>query len=257
MTTLSQVAKAYALLLAVLFTSGAHGQRAHLPQVSLPDEIVVYGPQDIVVNGRARKCRPIAGDPLSKVNLSSSLLSQPLQQSVVRILGQGRHVLVPDDNPMTGPDVWQRAGRGLGQYVYHVMAQDRPICIGADAPDFGTFAQLRRVIDAKPFWGKRIRFTAWVATSSAWLVNFWLSAARRLERIVNGGNTNNKPWGGDHGWTPVMIEIGPVNPKSEYISYGFLLRGAGDVWVYKPELSVVSENDPLRRTDDVSVFGNE
>ena len=78
MATRSQVAKAYALLLGVLFTSGAQGQRAHLPEVSLPDEIVVYGPQDIVVNGRARKCRPIAGDPLSKVNLSSSLLGSGL-----------------------------------------------------------------------------------------------------------------------------------------------------------------------------------
>lgn len=155
MTTLSQVAKAYALLLAVLFTSGAHGQRAHLPEVSLPDEIVVYGPQDIVVNGRARKCRPIAGDPLSKVNLSSSLLSQPLQQSVVRILGQGRHVLVPDDNPMTGPDVWQRAGRGLGQYVYHVMAQDRPICIGADAPDFWNLCTIASCHRRQTFLGEK------------------------------------------------------------------------------------------------------
>jgi hypothetical protein len=54
-----------------------------------------------------------------------------------------------------------------------------------------------------------------------------------------------------------MIEIGPIKAKSDYISYGFLLRGAGDVWVYKPELSIVSERDPLRRAGDVSVFGQK
>ena len=29
------------------------------------------------------------------------------------------------------------------------------------------------------------------------------------------------------------------------------------IWVYRPELSVVSENDPFLRTDDVSVLGHE
>lgn len=257
MARLCKAAKVGTALMASIFASATHSQRVAPPQVELPDDIVVTGTRDIVVNGQARKCRPINGDPLSRVNASVSLLNDPLQQSVVKSLGQGRFELTPDDNPITGHDVWQRAGRGVGQYVFHVTSQSRPICIGSDDPGRKTFAQLRRVLDAKPFWGKRLRFTAWVTTSNASMVNFWLASARRPERISNGGNTNNRPWGGSHGWTPIMIEIGPIKVKSDYISYGFLLRGAGDVWVYKPELSIVSESDPLRRAGDVSVFGQK
>jgi hypothetical protein len=257
MATLSLVPKLSTLLSASLCAAAADSQSALLPEGSRLDDIVVNGTRDIVVNGRARKCRPRLGDPLGSINLPSSLLREPLQQSVVKTLGPGRYELTPDDDPVTGPDIWQRAGRGLSQYVFHVTSMEGPICIGANAPDRKTFAQLRRIVDAKPFRGKRVRFTAWVATNSALMVNFWLASARRPERISSGGNTNNRPWGGHHGWTPIMIEIGPVKSTSDYISYGFLLRGAGDVWVYKPEFSVVSESDPLRRTGDISVFGEE
>jgi hypothetical protein len=257
MATLSSLAKSGTFLFASLCAAAADSQRARLPEGSRLEDIVVTGTRDIVVNGRTRKCRPPPGDPLGRINLPSSLLSEPFQQSVVKTFGPGQYELTPDDDPVTGPDVWQRAGRGLSQYVFHVASLDHAICIGADAPDRKTFAQLRRIVSAKPFWGKRVRFTAWVATNNAAMVNFWLASARRPERISSGGNTNNRPWGGHHGWTPILIEIGPVKSTSDYISYGFLLRGAGDVWVYKPEFSTVSEDDPLRRTGDVSVFGGK
>ena len=255
MARLCQILLASTIAIVPLGSGEAQDARSSSAQAGDPNDVVVVGIRDIVVNGKARRCNPVAGDPLSVIRLSSIFLSDPNQQSVVKTSGSGGYGLFPDDDPLTGPEVWQRAGRGLDQYVFRVTAPDRPICIGSHAPDRKTFAQLRRIIDARTYRGHRLRFTAWVATGDAALVNFWLAAAHRPERISGGGNTNNRPWGGSHGWTPIMIEIGPIKQDADYISYGFLLHGHGDVWMYKPTLSVVADDDPFRRNGDVSVFG--
>ena len=103
--------------------------------------------------------------------------------------------------------------------------------------------------------GKRVRFTLWVATGGSQLVRFWLAAGEGMKVLHNGGNTNNHSWGGDHGWTPVMLEIGPVAEEADHISYGFLLYGRGSVWAYKPKLEAV--DDEPRGSGDILVIGNE
>ena len=128
------------------------------------------------------------------------------------------------------------------------------MCIGARGPDAEGFAQFRRIVDAAPYHGKRVRFTGWVATGGARLVRFWL-AAGDTHRLFNGGNTNNQPWGGDHGWTPVLLEMGPVSERAPHISYGFLLYGQGDVWVYNPRFEIVTDEPAGSRSDDVAIIG--
>lgn len=249
------------ILASVAFATGPlyARQRAATPpgDAAVPGpDVIVTGVRDIVVNGRARHCYPRAGDPLDKVNVSASS-ENPLRQSVVEPNGGGGYRFDVDDEPVTGPDFWQRAGRGLDQYVFRAPPNGRPMCIGAIVPDRGTFGQFRRVVDAAPYRGKRVRFTAWVATGNAHMVRFWLAAGFKTRTLYNGGNTNNRSWGGNHGWTPVMIEVGPVAPRADHISYGFLLQGLGDLWVYKPALEIVPDGDPYVRTGDVSVIGSD
>ena len=214
------------------------------------NEIVVTGMRDIVVNGRAIRCRPRSGDPLDDVRVGG---------------GWGDYMMIVPDGQagfaarrvteqITGPEFWQRVGVGMGAYHFRAPSGDRPMCIGGrgGADSFGGF---RRIVDAAPYRGHRLRFTAWVATGSAGQASFWLAAGS--DRLLNGGNTNNVPLGGDRDWTPVLLETGPIHEDARHISYGFNLQGSGDVWVYEPRLEIVADRPEDAPTDDLVVIGRE
>ena len=246
-------------------------------------EIVVTGYRDIVVNGRAIRCRAAVGDPLDKVSIPN---------------WPDYMMMVPDDSggfaakrateQVTGPAFWQRVGVGMGAYRFRASSDGQPMCIGGRGGGgsfrasssgqpmciggrggAGSFAGFRRIIDAVPYRGQRLRFTAWVATRRAQQVSFWLAAGtqwretrRQFEvlrtpfnALLNGGNTNNIPFSGDHGWTPVLIETGPIHNDADHISYGFNLQGSGDVWVYQPKLEIVTDTAEGSRSDDLIVIG--
>ena len=228
------------------------------------NEIVVTGYRDIVVNGRAGRCRPVAGDPLDKVSVPG---------------WPDYLMIVPDDHggfvskraaeQITGPEFWQRVGVGMGAYRFRASSSGQPMCIGGRG-GAGSFAGFRRIIDAVPYRGQRLRFTAWVATGSAQKVSFWLAAGtqwlekrRQFEvqrtpfhKLLNGGNTNNIPFSGNHGWTPVLLETGPIHKDADHISYGFNLQGSGDVWVYDAKLEMVVDELENTRTDDFIMIGS-
>jgi hypothetical protein len=213
------------------------------------EEIFVTGVRDIVVNGRARRCRPAAGDPLDLVEIGSEA-TRPQLMAIVPD-GQGGHAWIPNEEQLTGPDYWQRVGVSMDRYVFRAASADRPMCVGRRVGIDG-FAGFRRIVDAAHYRGHRLRFTAWVATGGAQQVNFWLAAGTawrevpprsdriRSNRLLNGSNTNRLPFRGNHGWTPVMLETGPIHADAHHISYGFNLAGSGDVWVYQPRLEVVA-----------------
>jgi hypothetical protein len=183
--------------------------------------IVVNGYHDIVVNGRAIHCRPLAGDPLDKVRVGGG----PDYMMIVPN-GRGGFVGKRITEQITGPEFWQRVGVGMGAYTFRAPSGGKPMCIGGRG-QVGMFGGFRRIVDATPYRGRRLRFTAWVATGRAGQVSFWLAAGS--DRFRNGGNTNNVPFRGNHGWTPVLLETGPIHLDADHISYGFNLQGSGDV----------------------------
>lgn len=237
------------------------------------DEIIVTGVPDIVVNGRERRCRPVAGDPLDGVDLRSGYSTDPHSgMQVPRYMaiipaGQNRYVLVPNNEQITGSEFWQRVGAGMDQYVFRASSPGKPMCVGGSG---GTdrFAGFRRIVDAAPYRGQRLRFTAWVASRRAQQVSFWLAAGtqwhqklgqfemRRTEfnKLLNGGNSNHVPFRGDHGWTPILLETGPIHKDADHISYGFNLQGSGDVWIYEPKLEVIATASRDRR--DIILIGH-
>jgi hypothetical protein len=216
------------------------------------DPIFVTGERAIVINGHSRRCRPLH-EPIDSF-AAISTWGKP-RQSIVLPSGKGGFVLVPDSEPITGPTHWQRVGTGLDQYVFRSPPGRGPLCIGSKWPSAEGWGQLRRIVDASPYTGKRVRFTAWVASNKATLIRFWLAAGHGTSVLYNGGNTDNQPWGGSHGWTPVMLEAGPIARGADHISYGFLLYGGGDVWLYDPKLEVVPEAEARSRKGDVAVIG--
>jgi hypothetical protein len=242
----------------------------------LDNEIVVTGFRDIVVNGRARRCRPVAGDPLDDVDLSSgydidphSGMPVPKYMAIIPD-GQASYVSVPNTEQITGPEFWQRVGAGMDQYVFRAPSSDRPMCVGGRG-GIDRFAGFRRIEAAAPYRGRRLRFTAWVATGRAQQVSFWLAAGtqwrekprqfevRRTDfyELLNGGNTNNVPFRGSHDWTPVLLETGPIHKDADHISYGFNLQGSGDVWVYEPKLEIVADGPEGGRRDDIIMIGRD
>jgi hypothetical protein len=246
------------LALSVLSLTGPMLARAQASQGPPPDpnpsgpEIVVNGAlEDIVVNGRARHCYPLRKEPLDSFDASPF---GKRSQSVVLPVGNGKFALLPDEEQVTGPTYWQRVGTGIDQYIFRAPSNGSPLCIGAKGAGPEGFAQLRRITDAAAFRGKRVRFTAWAATNRASLVRFWLAAGTR-SKLTNGGNTDNQHWGGSHGWTPILLEFGPVSKAAAHISYGFLLYGDGDVWLYNPKLEVVTDERAGSRTGDIAIIG--
>jgi hypothetical protein len=213
--------------------------------------IVVTGYRDIVVNGRARRCRPTPGDPLDSVSVPA-----PSDHTMIVPDERGGFVARPANERITGPEFWQRVGIDIGAYRFRAPSDGTPMCIGGRNVPQG-FAGFRRIVDAAPYRGRRAPFTAWVATGRARQVNFWLATGTVVKGgpLLNGGNTNNVPFGGNNDWTPVLLETGPIHEDARHISYGFNLEGSGDVWVYDARLEIVASDPGDARTGDRIVIG--
>jgi hypothetical protein len=230
--------------------------------------IVVSATRNIVVNGHAVRCRPRPGDPLDDVKVGGGL-----DHMMIVPDGQAGYAWVHNTEQITGPDFWQRVGIGMVAYRFRGPSGDKPMCVGGhgETSNFGGF---RRIVDAAPYRGRRLRFTAWAATRNAGQVSFWLAAGTpwrpkpdrstseqyekvRPNHLLNGGNTNNVRFGGDNGWTPVLLETGPIGKDADHVSYGFNLQGSGDVWVYRPKLEIVTDPTDAARTGDRIVIGSD
>lgn len=230
------------------------------------NDIVVNGYRDIVVNGRAIRCRPTRADPLNTVDLRGAVASAGLMTVIPS--GADGFVLTRNLEQMTGPEYWQRVGVGMAEYVFRGPVAEKPMCVGGRAGS-GNFAGFRRIVDAAPYRGHRLRFTVWVASANADQVSFWLAAGSpwhekpvkgekvRPNQLTNGGNTNHVRFAGNNGWTPVLLETGPVGEDANHISYGFNLQGSGDAWFYQPKLEVVTDPADAARKGDRIVIGHE
>jgi hypothetical protein len=111
------------------------------------------------------------------------------------------------------------------------------LCIGARGRPNG-WGQLRRILDATPFRGKTVRFTAFVATRETAEVRLWLAAGDN-HIVMRGGDTRQNPLTGTNGWTPISLTIANIPAEATKLSYGFLLFGVGDVWVTQPTVEII------------------
>ena len=100
-----------------------------------------------------------------------------------------------------------------------------PLGTGAE---FGTVAQ---ALDAAPYRGHRVKFTAAVRTTAppASLVGLWLRVDRRGGQMGFFDNMANRPITSD-GWADYTIE-GDIAADAERIMLGLLLVGDGTAWI--------------------------
>jgi hypothetical protein len=195
--------------------------------------------QEIVVTGNVPRCRPLEDDPLDRRPPGN----QYGRQMVLKAKRDGSFSPRLDDDPISGPVTWQRAGTAIGDYVYANPTDGGRLCIRAKERKPDGFGQLRRVLDARRFHGKYVLFRAYAMSSRAAEARFWL-AAGDSRKIYRGGDTRLDPLSGTTDWIPVTISIGPIPRQATKLSYGFLLHGRGDVWVDEPTLEAV-DTPPL------------
>ena len=202
-------------------------------------------PEDppIRVIGRLPKCRSLPGDPLDSVDMAPAV-AKSSQQVIKRDPATGAMGIFPDDDPVTGPGIWQRAGTRIDQYVFSTPEDGTPLCIGARSGGPRGHGQLRQVVDAAPYHGKIVRVTMWVASQKAGRIWFWVASGRKYKpgaprQADMATQTGNLEFRGSHSWTPVSLEMGPVRCDQEKLSFGVMLDGPGDLWIYKPELEAI------------------
>jgi hypothetical protein len=203
---------------------------------------------EIRVVGRIPRCRILADDPLDSVDLAPAA-ARSLQQVIKRDPATGHMTVLPDDDPVTGLGVWQRAGTRMDQYVFRVPADGSPLCIGARSGKSPGWGQLRQVIDAKPYHGKTVRVTLWAASRDAGRVWFWVASGGEGENrnpdLSRGADmaaeSRSFEFRGTRRWTPVSLTMGPVRCDQKKLSFGVLLDGPGDLWIHQPEFQVIGE----------------
>jgi len=191
-----------------------------------PNEVVVRAPPH---------CQRRSGDPADLVPIEAGVIAQ-------RVIAPGADGMLEwrrDDEPVLGPNVWQRAGNAIGNYKYRTPADGHPLCIGALLSHPQGWGQLRQIVAAEAMRGKYLHFSAMVATRGADEVRFWLAAGDKTNQHGIGGDTHTQPIFGTHGWHQVDLVIGPVPRFANHVSYGFLLYGGGDVWLNAPKLEVL------------------
>lgn len=100
------------------------------------------------------------------------------------------------------------------------------------------------MLDAKPYVGKYVRFTAYMATPPNTDVRVWFAGANDLEILV-GDIRGGKNITGTGRWEPMSVTIGKIPHHARSLSYGFLLAGRSDVWITQIKIEVFDERPPM------------
>lgn len=211
-------------------------------------DVAMGSEPDVVVVGIPPRCRSLAGDPQDAVDLHGA--SANAAQTIRIEKANGRYVLVEDDFPTTGPEIWQRAGKRLDNFIFRARPTSRTACIGMNKGATSGVAQLRRQFAARPTWGSYVMLSTRIATRKAGRVDVWIAAGANHDwqgqapdhrLTVMGGGFKQVPLTGDYRWQEANFLIGPIPCSAAAISYGIQLQGGGDVWLSDPHFIIVPE----------------
>lgn len=221
-------------------------QDAPAPAQDLPPEVKEGDYPDLVVSGTGKTfphCTRRSGDPQDSYKLP---VGDNLQRTL-REFAPGKYRVEGETNPITGPLVWQRAGTGMGSFVYRAPPDDSLLCIGSKSAPGNSWGQLRRILDGSTIRGKYVRMTAFVAARRGSDARAWLAAGNNHKIII--GDMQSRPVRITGDWEPLSITMGPVPIGAFKVSYGFLLKGDGDVWISQLKVEILDKRpeDTFRR----------
>lgn len=195
------------------------------------------GPE-VVVNARVPHCHPRPDDPADAATAAAPT------QYWYRLIAQpdGRFTYEKSVGAETWPTRaigtqvghWRRAGDAMPSFTFRTPEDGTPLCVGRTP---GGTIQLQQLLDPAPFRCEYIRFTAWAASGKA-AAAFWINAGAGGPAMVD--------FSGNHDWTPVKDEGGPVASWDLLLGFGLIARG-GDVWLYQPSVAVIPDTELTHR----------
>ena len=110
------------------------------------------------------------------------------------------------------------------------------------------FGNVMQMIDAKPFRGKRLRYTGWARAQSVltdWLrmstsrAQAWMRVDKSLGTIGFLDNMQDRPIRSNN-WTRFEI-VGDVANDAEHLNLGLILQGKGKAWLDDVQIDVLGD----------------
>jgi hypothetical protein len=156
----------------------------------------------------------------------------------------------PTDRFQPPPQRWLAMGNELceaGIDAKLLAAGQRNLSIACAVPSTG---HLRHTFDAQPWWGKRVRLSAWLKAEMVVSKpgGEQSDAAMFLSTSGSGGTIYNAVVTGTTDWTyhEIVIDI-PAGSASPYIPMGLSLNGTGQLWARDFKFEEVSRDTPVTR----------
>ena len=128
-----------------------------------------------------------------------------------------------------------------------LAAGQRNLSIACSVPVRGS---LRHTFEAQPWWGKRVRLSAWLKTDKVEPATegggrpgaslFLSTTADSNAVIYNATLTGTTDWT----YEEIVIDI-PAGSLAPYIPMGLTLNGTGQVWVRDLKFEEVSHDTPV------------
>ncbi len=146
------------------------------------------------------------------------------------------------------PEGWVKAGSnpngyemGVDNSVYQNGKTSAYIkSIEKNENKFGTLMQ---TIKAENYLGKRIQLSGYVKSKKADWSSMWMRIDGNKKQL-EFDNMKDRPIKGTTDWTQYKIVL-DVPSESEFINYGVLLSGQGEVWFDNLQLKVVDKSVPV------------
>jgi hypothetical protein len=155
------------------------------------------------------------------------------------------------------PPGWFKAGYHGEQFVVGVDPKVRhqgeaSAFIQAETPAVDGFGTLVQTVDAAPYRGGRLRFSAYVKSESvARWAGLWVRVdgrpqGERYPKALAFDNMHDRPIQGTKDWTRYEIVV-DVRRDAHSISYAVQLSGGGRVWIDDVTVEAVTAADAAVR----------
>ncbi|WP_162005258.1 hypothetical protein [Dictyobacter vulcani] len=112
------------------------------------------------------------------------------------------------------------------------------------------FATLMMKVDAEPYLGKRVQFSALVKAENieGWS-GLWMRIDGAQVNALDYDNMQDRPIQGTQDWQQYEVVL-DVPGESLDIAFGLLLQGRGQVWIHNVSLREVGEETPATSHKD-------
>lgn len=174
-----------------------------------------------------------------------------------------------DDEIRPPPQGWQPMGNGgtLGLTSACILGVDGDMATAETpnmtikcAADEASFGGLTNSFEAKPYWGKRVRFSAWLRGWGLEDVGdvegggaLWIAVPSPNGPVING--MRDRRLTGYTSWEYRDFVVDVPEQAGPWLVIGFWAQGRGQLWVKDLKFEEVPTSVPVNLTADEPILG--